>query len=112
MTANRFHAGSAFAACALLAGCATPLQPVADFGGAANALAASYKPFVAGLGDSCARRLRYVALGNAGPYEDAGAQRAAERDCAPLRTEAATAELFGQALSDYATALARLAGTK
>jgi hypothetical protein len=112
MITNRLHPGCAVAACALLAGCAMPLQPVADFGGAANALATSYKPFVAGLGESCALRLRYVALGNAGPYDDDGAERAAERDCAPLKAEAATAALFGQALSDYASALAKLAGTK
>ena len=96
----------------LLGGCATPLQPVADFGGAANHLAEVYKPFAAGLGDSCAQRLRYQAIGNAGPFDDAAAQRDAERECGPLKDAAATAALFGQALSDYATALAKLAGTR
>ncbi len=106
-----FHVPCAFATL-LLAGCATPMQPVADFGGAATALATAYKPFVAGIAESCAQRLRHRALGNAGTFEDALAERAAARECAPLKAEAATAALFGQALADYAGALAQLAGTK
>jgi hypothetical protein len=96
----------------LLAGCATPLRPVADFGGAANHLATLYKPFAAGMGASCEQRLRYQAIGNAGPFDDAVAQAEAARECGPLKKAAATAGLFAQALSDYATALAKLAGTK
>lgn len=95
-----------------LAACAAPLQPVADFGGAANELATRYRPFVADVGASCEQRLRYKALGDAGAFDDASARRASELECAPLRKEAETANLFARALSDYATALARLAHTK
>ena len=97
---------AAAAAPALLAACATPLQPVADFGGAATHLAVVYKPFATGLGTSCEERLRYQAIGNPGPFDDASAQADAARECGPLKKEAATAALFAQALSDYATALA------
>lgn len=100
------------AAPALLAACATPLQPVADFGGAAGRLATVYEPFAAGLGRSCVQKQRVVALGNPGPYDDAAAQRDADRLCAPLRKEAATAALFARALSDYAGALVKLSGTR
>ena len=100
------------AAPALLAACATPLQPVADFGGAAGRLATVYKPFTVGLGESCVRKQRLVAMGNAGPYDDAAAERDAGRLCAPLKKEAATAALFARALADYAGALVKLSGTK
>lgn len=103
---------AAAAAPALLAACATPLQPVADFGGAATHLAVVYKPFATGLGASCEQRLRYQAIGNPGPFDDASAQADAARECGPLKKEAATAALFAQALSDYATALAKVAGTR
>ncbi|HEY9026139.1 MAG TPA: hypothetical protein VIP05_17710, partial [Burkholderiaceae bacterium] len=46
----------------VLAGCAAQMQPVADFGAAANHLAVVYKPFAAGMGASCEQRERYVAL--------------------------------------------------
>lgn len=103
---------AAVLATALLGGCATPLQPVADFGGAANHLAADYKPFAGGLGASCEQRLRYMALGNAGPFSDEATQADAARECGPLKKEAATAALFAQALADYATALVKLSDTK
>ena len=103
---------AAAAAPALLAACATPLQPVADFGGAATHLAVVYKPFATGLGTSCEQRLRYQAIGTPGPFDDASAQADAARECGPLKKEAATAALFAQALSDYATALVKVAGTK
>src|SRR4051812_38870322 len=61
----------------LLGGCAAQMQPVADFGAAANHLAEVYKPFAAGMGASCERRERTVARGNAGAYDDAAAERAA-----------------------------------
>jgi hypothetical protein len=97
---------------ALLGGCAAQMQPVADFGAAANHLATAYHPFAAGVGTSCEQRERYVAMGNAGAFDDAAAQRAAAATCAPLKEAGATAALFGQALSDYATALARVSGAK
>jgi hypothetical protein len=99
-------------ALALLGGCAAQLQPVADFGAASNHLATVYKPFTSGLGASCEQRERYMALGNAGTFDDAVAQRAAADKCKALREAGATAALFGQALSDYATALAKLSGAK
>jgi hypothetical protein len=102
------------AACAplLLAACVTPLQPVADFGGAANHLADVYKPFTAGIAATCEQREHYEALTLPGPFDDAAAQRDAERKCAEVRKEAATAALFAKALSGYATALVKLSGTK
>jgi hypothetical protein len=96
----------------LLGGCAAQLQPVADFGGAANHLATIYKPFTSGMGASCEQRERYVALGNPGAFDDAVAQRAAGATCSPLKEAGATAALFGQALGDYATALAKVSGAK
>jgi len=99
-------------AVSLLAGCAAQMQPVADFGGAANHLATLYRPFTSGMGASCEQRERYVALGNPGPFDDAVAQRAAGATCAPLKEAGATAALFGQALGDYATALAKASGAK
>jgi hypothetical protein len=100
------------AAPVLLAACAAPLQPVADFGGAAGRLAVAYEPFTTGLGRSCVQKQRLVAMGNAGPYDDAAAERAADRLCAPLRREAATAALFAKALADYAAALVKLSATR
>ena len=99
-------------ALALLGGCAAQMQPVADFGAASSHLATVYKPFTAGLATSCEQRERYMALGNAGAYDDAVAERAAGDRCRALREAGATAALFGQALSDYAGALAKLSGTK
>ena len=96
----------------LLAGCAAQMQPVADFGGAANHLAGVYKPFASGMGASCEQRERTVARGNAGAYDDAVAERAAASKCRPLKEAGATAALFGQALGDYATALAKVSGAK
>jgi len=96
----------------LLGGCAAQMQPVADFGAAATHLATVYKPFAAGMGSSCEQRERYVALGTAGPFDDAATERAAEDRCKPLREAGATAALFGQALADYATALAKVSGAK
>jgi hypothetical protein len=96
----------------LLAGCAAQMQPVADFGGAANRLAAVYKPFTSGMGTSCEQRERYMALGNPGVFDDAAAERAAADKCKPLREAGATAALFGQALADYAAALAKVSGAK
>ena len=106
---HRLHA---LLALSLLAGCAAQMQPVADFGAAANHLAIVYKPFAGGMGASCEQHERYVALGNAGPFDDAVAQRAAAGKCGPLKEAGATATLFGQALAQYATALARLSGAK
>ena len=97
---------------AALGGCAAQMQPVADFGAAANHVAVAYHPFAAGVGASCEQRERYVALANPGPFDDAAAQRASASTCAPLNEAGATAALFGQALADYATALARLSGAK
>ena len=97
---------------AALGGCAAQMQPVADFGAAANHLATAYHPFAAGMGASCEQRERYVALANPGAFDDAAAQRAAAATCAPLKEAGATAALFGQALADYATALARVSGAK
>jgi len=99
-------------ALSLLGGCAAQMQPVADFGAAANRLAADYKPFAAGLGASCEQRERYMALGNPGPFDDAAAERAAADKCKALREAGATAALFGQALAEYATALAKASGAK
>lgn len=96
----------------LLGGCAAQMQPVADFGAAANHLAGVYKPFAAGMGSSCEQRERYVARGNAGAYDDAAAERAAAATCKSLEDAGATAALFGQALGDYATALAKVSGAK
>lgn len=96
----------------LLGGCAAQMQPVADFGAAANHLAGVYKPFAAGMGTSCEQRERYVARGNAGAYDDAAAERAAAATCKSLEEAGATAALFGQALGDYATALAKVSGAK
>ena len=96
----------------VLGGCAAQMQPVADFGAAANHLATVYKPFAAGMGSSCEQRERYMALGNPGPFDDAATQRAAQDRCKPLVEAGATAALFGQALSDYATALAKVSGAK
>ena len=96
----------------LLAGCAAQMQPVADFGGAANHLAEVYKPFASGMGASCEQRERTVARGNAGAYDDAVTERAAARKCGPLKEAGATAALFGQALGDYATALAKVSGAR
>ena len=96
----------------LLGGCASQMQPVADFGAAANRLATVYKPFATGLDASCEQRERYIALGTLGPFDDAATQRAAQDRCKPLKEAAVTAALFGQALSDYATALAKASGAK
>jgi hypothetical protein len=96
----------------LLGGCAAQMQPVADFGAAANHLATVYKPFAAGLASSCEQRERYVALGNPGPFDDAATQRAAQDRCKPLKEAGVTAALFGQALSDYAIALVKVSGAK
>ena len=96
----------------LLAGCAAQMQPVADFGGAANRLATVYKPFAAGMGTSCEQRQRYMALGNPGRFDDAASEREAATMCKPLRDAGATAALFGQALADYASALAKVSGAK
>ena len=110
---NRLRARRAPAAIALLlGGCALQMQPVADFGAAANRLATTYKPFGSGIAASCEQRQRYVALGNAGAFDDAVAQRAAAAQCAPLKEAGATAALFGQALADYASALAKVSGAK
>jgi hypothetical protein len=110
---NRLRAHCAPAAIALLlAGCAVQMQPVADFGAAANRLASGYGPFTSGIAASCEQRERYAALGNAGAFDDAVAQRAAAARCAPLKEAGATAALFGQALADYASALVKVSGAK
>jgi len=97
---------------ACLGGCAAQMQPVADFGAAANHVAIAYHPFAADMGVSCEQRERYVALANPGPFDDAAAERAAAATCAPLKEAGATAALFGQALGDYATALVKASGAK
>ncbi len=94
----------------LLAACVTPLQPVADFGGAAGRLVDDYKPFTTGIDATCEQREHYMALAIAGPFDDAQAQRDAEARCARLKKDGATAALFGRALSDYASALVKLSG--
>ena len=104
--------GAPAAIALLLGGCALQMQPVADFGAAANRLAVTYKPFGSGIAASCEQRQRYIALGNAGPFDDATAQRAAATVCAPLKEAGATAALFGQALADYASALTKVSGAK
>ena len=111
---KRLHAAWPLAAIALslLGGCAAQMQPVADFGVAANHLATVYKPFASGLAASCEQRERYVALGNPGAFDDAVSQRAAAARCKALRDAGATAALFGQALADYASALAKVSGAK
>ena len=111
---NRLEASwpLALLATAFFGGCAAQMQPVADFGAAANHLATSYRPFTDGLGVSCKQRQRYIALGNAGAFDDAAAQREAEHQCAPLTDAGATANLFARALSDYATALDKMSGAK
>lgn len=110
---NRLRARRAPAAIALLlGGCALQMQPVADFGAAANRLATDYRPFASGLVASCEQRERYMALGNAGAFDDAVAERAAAARCAPLKEAGATAALFAQALADYASALAKVSGAK
>ena len=110
----RLHAPWPLAAMALslLAGCAAQMQPVADFGAAANHLAAVYKPFASGMATSCEQRERYVALGNPGVFDDAVSQRDAAAKCKALKEAGVTAALFGQALADYATALAKVSGAK
>jgi hypothetical protein len=102
----------AMIAATLLGGCAAQLQPVADFGGAANHLASVYKPFAAGMFASCEQRERYMALGNPGAFDDAVARRTAAATCRPLKEAGATAALFGEALGDYASALAKASGAK
>ena len=111
---NRPNAAWPLAAIAstLLAGCATQMQPVADFGAAANHLATVYKPFATGMATSCEQRERYVALGNPGAFDDAVSQRDAAAKCRALKEAGATAALFGQALADYATALAKVSGAR
>jgi hypothetical protein len=111
---NRLRAPWSLAAIALpvLGGCAAQMQPVADFGAAANHLATTYKPFGAGMAASCEQRRRYIALGNPGAFDDAAAQRDAARECGPLKQAGVTAALFGQALAEYATALAKVSGAK
>ncbi len=111
---NRPNASWPLAAVALslLAGCAAQMQPVADFGAAANHLASDYRPFATGMATSCELRERYVALGNAGAFDDAVSQRDAAAKCRALKEAGATAALFGQALADYATALAKVSGAK
>ena len=107
-------AASSIAATVLLslAGCATPMAPVADFGQAAAALATDYRPFVGGLAEACEQRAGYRALSGPGPYDLAAARREAARTCAPLREAARMAMSFSDALADYAGGLAHLAGTK
>ena len=111
---NRPNAAWPLAAIAstLLAGCATQMQPVADFGAAANHLATVYKPFATRMATSCEQRERYVALGNPGAFDDAVSQRDAAAKCRALKEAGATAALFGQALADYATALAKVSGAR
>jgi hypothetical protein len=111
---NRAPAAWPLAAIALclLGGCAAPLQPVADFGGAANHLATVYQPFTTGMASSCEQRERYVALGNPGAFDDAAAERDAAARCRGLKEAGVTAALFGQALADYATALTKASGAR
>jgi hypothetical protein len=99
-------------AAVVLAGCAAQMQPVADFGGAANRLATVYRPFAPGVAHSCEQRQRYIAMGNPGAFDAADAQRAAAVTCAPLREAGATAALFAQVLGDYAGALIKVSGAK
>jgi len=99
-------------ALSLLGGCAAQMQPVADFGAAANHLATVYRPFTSGMAASCAQRERYMALGNPGAFDGAVAERDAATKCKALREAGATAALFGQALADYATALVKVSGAK
>jgi hypothetical protein len=97
----------------LAAGCATPqMQPVADFGAAANRLATDYKPFATGLATSCEERQRYKAVGDPGLFDAAAAERAAAALCGPLKQAGVTAALFGQALAEYGSALAKVSGAK
>src|ERR1700712_3502475 len=111
---NRVHALWPLAAIALslLGGCAAQMQPVADFGAAANHLATIYRPLATGMSASCEQRERYVLLGNPGPFDGAVALRDAANKCKALNEAGVTAALFGQALADYATALAKLSGAK
>ena len=111
---HRLHAPWPLAAIALslLGGCAAQMQPVADFGAAANRLATIYRPLATGMAGSCEQRERYVLLGNAGPFDGAVAERNAASKCKALNEAGVTAALFGQALSDYATALAKVSGAK
>jgi len=99
-------------ALSLLGGCAAQMQPVADFGAAANHLATVYRPFTSGMAASCAQRERYMALGNPGAFDGAVAERDAANKCKALQEAGATAALFGQALADYATALVKVSGAK
>jgi hypothetical protein len=111
---NRLHAPwpPAAIALSLLGGCAAQMQPVADFGAAAKHLATVYEPFGAGMAASCEQRERYVALGSPGAFDAAAAQRDAAARCKALKEAGATAALFGQALADYATALAKASGAR
>jgi hypothetical protein len=107
---HRLHAALALS---LLAGCATQqMQPVADFGAAANRLATDYKPFATGLATSCEERQRYRAVGDPGIFDAAAAERAAAVLCGPLKQAGVTAALFGQALAEYGSALAKVSGAK
>ena len=99
-------------ALSLLGGCAAQMQPVADFGAAANHLATAYRPFASGIAASCEQRERYVALGNPGAYDGAVSERAAAGKCKALKEAGVTAALFGQALGDYAAALAKVSGAR
>ena len=96
----------------LLAGCAASLQPVADFGTAASALSARYRPFVGGLVALCVQRQQYRALGDPGGFDATAVQLAAQARCQPYRNDSRQAAELGQALAAYASALARLAGSR
>ena len=97
----------------LLGGCAAQMQPVADFGAASSHLATVYKPFTAGMATSCEQRERYMALGNAGAYDDAVAERAAGDKCrAAARGRRHRGAVRPGAGATTPTALAKLSGAK
>ena len=108
----RVSLATALAAPLLLGACATPLQPVADFGGAANHLVEVYKPFTSGLDATCVQRQHYISLATWGWYDEEVAERVAEYECDRLKKDGETAALFGRALAGYADALVKLSGAK
>ena len=93
-----------------LAGCAAPMKPLADFGGATQALARSWSPFMPALEASCESRWRYRALSMPGTYDVREALAQAASECNALGLEAGKARLFAHALEDYAHALASVSG--
>ena len=111
---NRLRASwwQAAIATSLLAGCAAQMQPVADFGAAANHLVGAYQPFTTGLEDSCEQQQRTVALSAPGNYDDEVVWRDAAAFCAQYKQAGAEAAAIGDGLSAYAVALVKLSGAK